>query len=232
MKKELIEFEIAESIPDLWQPLTQEQKEILAKDFTIQKFKKNETIYCEGETPAYLMCLLSGKVKIYKDGVGGRSQIIRVIKSNEYFAYRAYFAEENYVTAAAAFEPCVICLIPMPTIVKLMQENPELSMFFIKQLSKDLGISDERTVSLTQKHIRGRLAESLLFLKDTYGVEEDQCTLSIYLSREDLANLSNMTTSNAIRTLSNFAAEKLIIIDGRKIKLIEEEKLKRISKIG
>lgn len=232
MKKELTELEIAESIPDLWQPLTQEQKEILAKDFTIQKYKKNENVYCEGETPTYLMCLLSGKVKIYKDGVGGRSQIIRVIKSHEYFAYRAYFAEENYVTAAAAFEPCTICLIPMPTIVKLIQENPELSMFFIRQLSKDLGISDERTVSLTQKHIRGRLAESLLFLKDTYGVEEDQCTLSIYLSREDLANLSNMTTSNAIRTLSNFAAEKLIIIDGRKIKLIEEEKLKRISKIG
>ena len=216
----------------MWQPLTEEQRILLAQNFTIQKYKKNETIYCEGETPTHLMCLLTGKVKIYKDGVGGRSQIIRVIKSHEYFAYRAYFAEEDYVTAAAAFEPCTICLIPMPTIISLIQENAELAMFFIRQLSIDLGISDERTVSLTQKHIRGRLAESLLFLKDTYGVEEDQCTLSIYLSREDLANLSNMTTSNAIRTLSNFAAEKLIIIDGRKIKLIEEDKLKKISKIG
>lgn len=232
VKKELSEAEIAKSIPDLWQPLTEEQRILLAQDFTIQKYKKNETIYCEGETPTHLMCLLTGKVKIYKDGVGGRSQIIRVIKSHEYFAYRAYFAEEDYVTAAAAFEPCTICLIPMPTIISLIQENAELAMFFIRQLSIDLGISDERTVSLTQKHIRGRLAESLLFLKDTYGVEEDQCTLSIYLSREDLANLSNMTTSNAIRTLSNFAAEKLIIIDGRKIKLIEEDKLKKISKIG
>lgn len=232
VKKELSEAEIAESIPDLWQPLTEEQRILLAQNFTIQKYKKNETIYCEGETPTHLMCLLTGKVKIYKDGVGSRSQIIRVIKSHEYFAYRAYFAEEDYVTAAAAFEPCTICLIPMPTIISLIQENAELAMFFIRQLSIDLGISDERTVSLTQKHIRGRLAESLLFLKDTYGVEEDQCTLSIYLSREDLANLSNMTTSNAIRTLSNFAAEKLIIIDGRKIKLIEEDKLKKISKIG
>lgn len=232
VKKELSEAEIAESIPDLWQPLTEEQRILLAQNFTIQKYKKNETIYCEWETPTHLMCLLTGKVKIYKDGVGGRSQIIRVIKSHEYFAYRAYFAEEDYVTAAAAFEPCTICLIPMPTIISLIQENAELAMFFIRQLSIDLGISDERTVSLTQKHIRGRLAESLLFLKDTYGVEEDQCTLSIYLSREDLANLSNMTTSNAIRTLSNFAAEKLIIIDGRKIKLIEEDKLKKISKIG
>ena len=91
-KKELTEKEIAESIPDLWMPLTLEQREFLAQNFTVQKFKKNETIYCEGETPMHLMCLLSGKVKIYKEGVGGRSQIIRVIKDKEYFSYRAYFA--------------------------------------------------------------------------------------------------------------------------------------------
>ena len=232
VKKELTKYEIAESIPDLWQPLTDTQREYLAQNFTIQKFKKKEIIYCEGETPKYLMCLLSGKVKIYKDGTGGRTQIIRDIKNKEYFAYRAYFAEENFVTAAAAFEPCTICLIPMSIIVSLIQENAELSMFFIRQLSKDLGIADERTVNLTQKHMRGRLAETLIFLEDTYGLEEDHCTLSIYLSREDLANLSNMTTSNAIRILSNFAAERIIIVDGKKIKLIDEERLRKISKIG
>ena len=133
VKKELTEAEIAESIPDLWQPLTESQRELLAQNFTIQKYKKNETIYCEGETPMHLMCLLSGKVKIYKDGVGGRGQIIRVIKNKEYFAYRAYFAEENFVTAAAAFEPCTMCLIPMPVIIKLIQENADLAMFFIRQ---------------------------------------------------------------------------------------------------
>ena len=103
-----------------------------------------------------------------------------------------------------------------------------MAMFFIKLLAIDLGVSDERTVNLTQKHIRGRLAESLLFLKETYGLEEDGATISIFLSREDLANLSNMTTSNAIRTLSIFAAEKLIAIDGRKIKLINEDELRKI----
>ena len=232
VKMNLSDVNVPELIADMWEPLNEEQREFLANHFTLQNYKKNEVIHCEGETPKYLMCLLNGKVKIYKDGVGGRSQIIRVIKDKEYFAYRAYFAQENFVTAAAAFEPCTICLVPMPVISELIKENTDLAMFFIKQLSIDLGISDERTVNLTQKHIRGRLAESLLFLKDTYGVEEDQCTLSIYLSREDLANLSNMTTSNAIRTLSNFATEKLIIIDGRKIKIIDEERLKKISKIG
>ncbi len=232
VKREITLYEISESIAELWQPLNEEQRALLAKEFTIQRFRKNEIIYCEGERPTHIMCLLSGKVKIYKDGVGGRTQIIRMIKPVEYFAYRAYFADEEYVTAAAAFEPSVICMFPMKIITQLIAENNELAQFFIRQLAIDLGIADERTVNLTQKHIRGRLAEALIFLKESYGVEEDESTLSIYLSREDLANLSNMTTSNAIRTLSIFSNEKLIAIDGRKIKLIDEDRLRKISKIG
>ena len=231
-KIDFSDINVPELIADMWEPLTEEQREYLSEHFTIQNFKKNEVVHFEGETPTHLMCLLTGKVKIYKDGVGGRSQIIRMMKPVEYFGYRAYFSEQAYVTAAAAFEPSVICLIPMTVITKLIRQNNDLAMFFIKQLSNDLGMSDTRTVNLTQKHIRGRLAESLLFLKESYGIEEDGSTLSIYLSREDLADLSNMTTSNAIRTLSQFATEKLIAIDGRKIKIIEEERLKKISKIG
>ena len=217
------------SILDL---LDDNQRDMLTKHTIVQAYKKNEQIYAEGDAPAYLLCLFSGKVKIYKEGVGGRMQIVRVIRPVQYFGYRAAFASQNYVTAAAAFEPSVIVKIPIGTVIHLMQESTRLSWFFIERLSIDLGRADERTVNLTQKHIRGRLAESLLFLKDSYGLEEDGSTLSIYLSREDLANLSNMTTSNAIRTLSNFATERLIAIDGRKIKIIDEMKLEKISRIG
>lgn len=231
-KINLSDINVPELISDIWTPLNEEQREFLSNHFTLQSYKKNEVIHCEGETPTHIMCLLSGKVKIYKDGVGGRSQIIRMIKPVEYFGYRPYFAQTDYVTAASAFEPSIVCQIPMTALMTLLMQNNSLAMFFIKQLAIDLGIADERTVNLTQKHIRGRLAESLLFLKESYGLEEDGSTLSIYLSREDLANLSNMTTSNAIRTLSQFAAERLIAIDGRKIKIIDEEKLKKISKIG
>jgi CRP-like cAMP-binding protein len=87
-------------------------------------------------------------------------------------------------------------------------------------------------VSLTQKHIRGRLAESILYLKEKYGFENDSQTLKVYLSREDLASLSNMTASNAIRTLSTFAGEKIIAMDGRKIKITDISKLEKISKQG
>jgi CRP-like cAMP-binding protein len=149
----------------------------------------------------------------------------------QYFAYRAYFAQEDYQTIATAFETSTVCLVPMALVEDLLRNNFKLCQFFIKQLSIDLGITEERTVNLTQKHIRGRLAESLIFLIDSYGLEEDN-TINIYLARKDLANLSNMTTSNAIRTLSNFVSEKVIVLDGRKIKVLDEEKLRKISKLG
>ena len=221
-----------ESLQDIIQLLSDPQQEELKENLSIQHFKKNEVLYKEGEVPQMLHCLVSGKVKIYKDGIGRRTQIIRVIKPVEYFGYRAYFANQNYVTSAQAFEASTVCLIPIDLIEKWMMENNLLAMYFIKLLAVEVGNSDQRTVNLTQKHIRGRLAESLIFLRNNYGLEEDGATLSIYLSREDLANMSNMTTSNAIRTLSAFAQEKIIAIDGKKIKIIDGESLEKISKIG
>lgn len=223
---------IAESISDLWERLSDEQRAYLVLEIEIHVFRKNEIIYCEDEKPRFLMCLLSGKVKVYKDGVGHRNQIVRTINDMSFFGYRAAFVGENYHTGAAAIENSTICMIPIPVICQLIKNNNDLAVFFIRQLAKMLGEADALTVNLTQKHIRGRLAESLISLKDKYGVEEDGSTLSIYLSREDMACMSNMTTSNAIRTLSAFASEHLIAIDGRKIKIIRDKELRQISTQG
>lgn len=230
--KRIKPIDISATLPDIWRLLNEKEHEMLREDARFVSYKKNEVIYYENDTPQDLMCLLKGKVKIYKEGVGGRSQIIRMVKPVQYFGYRAYFAKEPFVTSAAAFESSEICLISMSIVEQFLRNNGTLAMFFIQLLSVDMGISDQRIVNLTQKHIRGRLAESLLFLKDSYGLEEDGATISIYLAREDLANLSNMTTSNAIRTLSIFENERIISLDGRKIKLIDEDRLEKISRIG
>ena len=224
--------EIIYSLSQLWGPLSEEHQNTLLDNIQIKSFKKNQLIYKDFDGPTRMMLLYQGKVKVFKMGIGGRSQIIRAIKPMEFFGFRAYFAAEDYKTAAMALEESTIAFFDMEVIVQLMKENFNISFFYLKHLSRELGHSDDRTVNLTQKHIRGRLAEALLLLKNNYGTEEDGYTLSIYLSREDLASLSNMTTSNAIRTLSSFAYEKIIAIDGRKIKIVNDEELKRISQLG
>lgn len=222
---------VAESLSMLWEPLSDSQRKFLLDNIDIRIYKKNEEIYSEGGYPRFMMCLLEGKVKVYKDGNGGR-QIVRMIKEKGFFAYRAAFVDENYLTGASACEPSVICCIPFDVIKQLIIENSTLGIYFIKQLSLLLGEADMLTVNLTQKHIRGRLAESLIALMEKYGFESDGSTLDVYMSREDMANMSNMTTSNVIRTLSAFADEGLISIDGRRIKILEENKLRFISERG
>ena len=201
--------------------LTPEQKETLKKANSSQNFKKGEIIFKEGDKPTGLLWISEGKVKIFNEGVGGREQIVRMAKPVGFIGYRALFAEENHTATAVAIEDCVSCVVDKESVFRVMRSNADLSMSVIQSFASELGFSHDRTVTLTQKHIRGRLAESLIFLKDTYGYEDDNTTIKIYLSREDVANLSNMTTSNAIRTLSTFAQEGVIAIDGRKIRILD-----------
>ncbi len=232
MIKSALEKIISEDLAEIWSILDGEEKRRILDNFQIHNFKKNQVIYAEKEEPEFIWCLIKGKVKKYKDGVGGRQQIIRLIRPVQYFGYRAYFANEPYVSSAAALEASTLGTLPMSLVEDVMEKNYKLARFFIKDLSQNLGGSDTKIVNLTQKHIRGRLAEALMLLKDNYGYEDDNSTLKIYLAREDLANLSNMTTSNAIRTLSGFVTEKLITVDGRRIKIINEPMLRKISKHG
>lgn len=232
MIKEALAKVVSEDLADIWSILTPDEKRRVTDAFTIRDFNKNQLIYAEGEEPEYLWCLLDGKAKLYKEGIGGRSQILRLIRPVQYFGYRAYFAEEPYVSSAAAIEPSKLGALPMELVIEMMRENNDIAMFFIKELSRNLGGSDTRIVNLTQKHIRGRLAEALIALKENYGYEDDNSTLRIFMAREDLANLSNMTTSNAIRTLSCFVSEKMITVDGRRIRILNEAALRKISKFG
>lgn len=212
--------------------LTEDECKKMTAHIKIQHLRKNELAYKDGDSPHDMLCVLTGKLKIYKDGVSSRSQLIRVLKPGSFTGHRAYFADDVHHTSCEALEPTTIARIPLIVLTEIIKNNARLAWLFIKDLSVRLGSANERTVNLTQKHVRGRLAETLLFLRDTYGVEKDGCTLSIYLSREDMANMSNMTTSNAIRTLSAFAQENLIAMDGRKIKLINIPELEKTNRMG
>ena len=217
----------------LWPSLTPEQEQKLRGAAELRHVKKHTLIYNVLDEPRNMMFLISGKVKIFKEGIcGGHEQIIRIFKPQDFFGYRAFFAGEDYKTSAMTIEHSTILFLKLKEMEQLMMLCPSVSMYFLRRTAAELGKSDELTVNLTQKHIRGRLAEALLSLKDTYGVEADGQTLSICLSREEMANLSNMTTSNAIRTLSAFAQERLLSLDGRKIKIVNEEELRHISHLG
>jgi len=216
----------------LFRDLSDEEKEYLLRDHNCSSYRKGEIIFKEGTRPAGLYCLAYGKVKVFKEGIGGREQIIRMIRPQGLIGFSAIIAGTRYYASAVAIEESGICRIESNQFMKLLQRNSDLSIKLMRMMALELCFSNERTVSLTQKHIRGRLAESLLVLRDTYGVENDGKTIRAYVSREDLACLSNMTTSNAIRTLSMFATESVIALEGKRISIVDPSRLEKISHMG
>jgi CRP-like cAMP-binding protein len=221
-----------EGSSSIFRGLNQKDKETLALKHTFELIKKGQFLFKEGEKSHGPICLASGKVKVYKDGVGGRGQILKMVRQQGFIGYKALFADIPWPVSAMAIEDSVICVFEKSSFVKTLKKNPDLAIKFIKVIADELVSSNNRTVSLTQKHIRGRIAESLLILRDTYGYEADGKTIRIALSREDIACLSNMTTSNAIRTLSNLASDNLIEITGRRISILDSDALEHISELG
>jgi CRP/FNR family transcriptional regulator, polysaccharide utilization system transcription regulator len=222
-------FEASSSV---FKGLNHKVKETLAQHITVIIIKKGGLLFKEGEKPRGLICLVSGKVKVFKEGVSGRKQILKMVRQSGFIGYRTLFSEKAWSYSAAAIEDSAICVFEKNFIVRVLKKNADLALKFIQVLSEELWFSDNRTVSLTQKHIRGRLAESLLVLRDTYGYEADGKTIGVSISRENIANLSNMTTSNAIRTLSNLSSDGIVEIKGRKISILDTTSLIHISEQG
>jgi CRP-like cAMP-binding protein len=221
-----------EDIFAFWDALTHDERLFLKNNCTVHFFKRRELVHKEGYMPTHVMLLATGKLKAYKTGLNNRVQIIRLLKPGEHFGYRGVIANQPYNSNVAAVEPSTVYMFKADLFLSILRHNNAMCYRFLEETSYDLGTADLRTLSLTQKHIRGRLAEALLQLKETYGFDKDGATISIYLSRDELAYMSNMTTANVIRTLAAFAAEQIIAIDGKKLKIINEEKLIIASKFG
>jgi len=87
---------------------------------------------------------------------------------------------------------------------------------------------EDKLVSIAQKSVRERLAATLLMLKETYGMEgENSELIDIALSREDLANIIGTATETVIRLLSEFKNQKIISLEGKKIKVLKPQDLVR-----
>jgi CRP/FNR family transcriptional regulator, polysaccharide utilization system transcription regulator len=219
--------------PDsVFKGLNAKDKEVVSEHNTVTYVRKGESLFREGEKSRGLVFLASGKAKVFKEGVGGRDQIIKMVKQDEFIGYRALFSENIWSFSATAIEDSVICILEKHALIRLLKKNADLSIKFTRILTEELGFSNNRTISLTQKHIRGRLAESLIVLRDTYGFDEDGKTLNVSMSREDIASLSNMTTSNAIRTLSGLSSDGIIGVRGRRITILDPVNLEHICNLG
>ena len=194
-------------------------------------YKKGQYVFSENGIPHGLYCINSGKIKIATTGYDGKEQILRLAKSGDIVGYRALLSNERYASSAITLEDASICLIEKDFFFKSMETSPKLMFEVVKKMSRDLKEAEGHIVSLSQKNVRERMAEALLFLKATYGLEEDQQTIMVNLSREEIADYVGTSTESCIRLLSEFNHDKIIALQGKKIKILNLPQLIQTANI-
>ena len=192
--------------------------------------KRGQIIFHEGRTPQGVYCLNEGKVKLYRLGSDGKEQVVRIVTPYSFFGLRALISGWNYSTAAVTLEDSVVCLIPKRPFLKITLKHPDVSHCLMVFLSSMLEDAESKLLSLAQKPVRERLAETLLTLHHVFN--KNGGNNHINLSRSDLANIVGTAPESVIRLLSEFKDENLIDISGRKISVLNFEELKKIGRIN
>ena len=193
--------------------------------------KTGQVLFQEGGFPAGLYCINRGKIKLYKTGRDGKEQIVRLAKEGDVVGYRSLIGGGPYSASATVLEDAAICFIPKDTFLSLVKDSTSFSARVMGILCHDIAASEQRQLSLAQRSVKERLAETLLMLKEFYGVEDDGVTIKGMFTREDLANMVGTATETVIRLLSEFNKKKIIELDYKKIRIPDSSALLRITHV-
>ncbi len=205
--------------------LKAEELEKIAESKSCVFYAKGQTIFQEGAYPQGLFCVNSGKIKLVKLGNQGKEQILRLSKGGDSLGYRSLLSNEPYAASAITLEDSSVCFIPKDVFLNMMQRSNALTIEVMNLLTGDLAHAEKQITHIAQHSLRERVAESILVLKETYGLEDDGVTLAVTLTREDMANMVGTATESVIRFLSEFKNDKMIELDGKKIRILDIKRL-------
>ncbi|MDP5159034.1 MAG: Crp/Fnr family transcriptional regulator [Flaviramulus sp.] len=195
---------------------------------TTRTIKKGEVIFDEGESINGVYCIKDGVCKLSKLSKNGKDQIVKIVVKGDLLGQRSLVTDESSNLQATALNDMEVCFIPKSEIIDDLQKNSKFSFDVLKSMANDLKEADEVIVNMAQKSVRQRLAETLIYINDSFGVNPDG-TLSVLLSREDYANIVGTATESAIRVLSQFKKEGLISTIGKFIKIENISGLNRVE---
>lgn len=207
--------------------LTKEELVKMAHCKTSKIVRKGEVIFTEGENINGVFCVKDGVCKMTKLSSNGRDQIVHLVKKGELLGQRSMISDQPANLSAVALEDMQVCFIPKNEILGFFNDNSRFSMNVMRTICGDLKEADDIMVNMAQKTVKERLAHTLLYLEDNFGVNPDK-SLKLQLSREEIASMIGTATESCIRLLSEFSKLGLIELTGKKITIADKQKLARM----
>ena len=199
----------------------------LAENRNINKYKKKQIVYTQGNHPNKLYYVVSGKVKAFKANDDGKELVTELYNTGDFFGYISMLEETVYRDTTETLEETLLALIPKEDFDKLLNNNPQVAKKFIQLLAKNISAKEDQLLGLAYNSLRKKVAEALILLQKKYK-EESKNNFEIALTRECLASIAGTATESLIRTLSDFRSEKLIDIKEGNIIILNEKKLEQL----
>ncbi|MEP1032235.1 response regulator [Ekhidna sp.] len=201
--------------------------EELDKERRSQSFKKKEIIYREGDLGSFVYKIKKGKVKTYRINEDGKEFIYDIRKEGDFLGEISTIQDTSRTEFAETMEETELILIPKSDFQQLIFKNREVSGQFIKMLSNNLSQREHELMEMAYNTVRKRTADSLYKLYETYTGSEESVTIDI--SRADLAGMVGTATESVIRILSEFKKDEWIEINGSAISILRPEKIKQVK---
>ncbi len=196
----------------------------LTEESNVNKFKKKQIIYSEGNHPLRLFYVLKGKVKTVRSNDDGKELVTELYNEGDFLGYVALLEGSVYKDTAEAIEETELAIISKESFENLICHNKEVAQKFIRLLAKNVATKESQLLGLAYNSLRKKVAEAIILLQKKYQQNEnDQFVIDI--SRESLATIAGTATESLIRTLSDFKSEKLIDIKEGHIVVLNQKKL-------
>ncbi|MDE3236753.1 MAG: Crp/Fnr family transcriptional regulator [Bacteroidota bacterium] len=199
----------------------------LVSNRSINKYKKKQLIFSEGNHATNLYFIVRGKVKTYKTNDYGKQLVLDLYTEHDFMGYIPLLENTFHKETAEALEETEVAVIPRSEFEDLMLNNCEVRKMFIHLLAKNITENKKHLLGLAYNSLRKKVAEALLFIFSKYNANNNENT-PIEISRDNLAAIAGTATESLIRTLTDFKNEKLIGIDNGIITIMNKKKLENL----
>jgi len=212
-----------------FEKLSKEEMDLLDQHSVRIKYKKREIICKQGSFVSHVMYMEKGLTKVFIDN-GSTNLVLKIIPEGNLLGLTSVSEDHNtFQYSAMAYVDSEVKLIDINIFRQMVRQNAEFAKEVIDILSANSVQIYGRFFCLTHKQAYGRLADILLCLANRVFKTDD---FELPLSRRDLAELSGMSSETVIRMLKKFSDDKLILLEGKKFKVLDYERLNKISEIG
>lgn len=196
-----------------------------------RQLRRRELVFGPEDPGDAIYLLKAGRVKLSRFDESGKEITLAILEEGEFFGEEALQGDGPRQSCAEALDDAFLCRIERAQFEELMADNPELSLEVARQLSERLLGTQDRLEDLAFHDVPRRLAHALLGLAERHGEarEDGSVRLKLRLTHQELASLVASTRETTTSLLSRFRRDGLVETEGRWLRILDPDGLRRLA---